>query len=277
MSNRHILARANFGCMYTANHVDTHDTFNALWAASLLLSASEAFQYPTFKSAATNILDQMNEYIYQQNTRRMIVIDGNVRPIWDAMYARCLFKNGDTEQGVEYCRGISWLDTHRDHNGVLIATYLDAFHYSKDEIFLDWARKTRTIVLASERLSAFDAWGIALLGKTEPKDEDVDYLKRMLKTANVNPKNMIGIVAPIVLHTCSAYKYLTQDLSYETRYSQAFERQLQLQVTIEHSFGLNDFGAFVQSEKAPNTRLDYTISSSFALIYHLLPKISFCF
>lgn len=253
------------------------DIFKKIYAASLLLSAADFFHRPAYRTFARKILTSIEKHIYRQNQLNMIVIDGNIRPVWDGLYAHCLYKLKYIHKFINYCHGIFFLKTHRDHNGILIAAFLNAFHLSENEEFLDWAKKVRTIIYASERLSSFDAWGIALLDKIAPDEKSKEYIERMLKTSNITPRNMSGAMGPIVLQICSAYKYLTSDSKYDERIEAVLEYQKQLQVTTENMHGLDGthFGAFVQSIANSEVRLDYTISSCFAFMGILDP--TFCF
>lgn len=271
------------GCTYVCSQLrrqDIQQPFNALWGISLLLSGADAFSHPAYNAYINKSLNTVEDSIYEQNSKKLIVINGATRPIWDAMYVKCLFKMGLIGNALVHCRGISLLETHRDHNGVLISAFLDAFEHSQNELYLDWARKTRVIVQASERLSAFDAWGLVLLADKDNQyvDETESHIERMLKTADVAAKNMVGIVGPMTLQLCQAHKHLTGDHRYDSKYEEVLDHQMKLQVTTKHYHGLQDhYGAFVHSQVDPHPRIDYTIGTAFALLYHSFQDPKHCF
>jgi hypothetical protein len=272
-------ARCLMTCDYIARTIygaPVDHPFNHMWAASLLATCGSEFGLPHFVEAARQCLRPVTQQIYRQNEKQYIIHNGNTQPLWNALYAVCMFKLGDTDAALAHCDSINFFETSRHHNGVLVNAYIRAFQHTSDIKYARLAKESSMMVIASERLSSFDALSLAMMVPYivgEPIDEFERYVLRMIETCKVATKHMIGVVAPTVVQICLAHKLLRiwkdePNEHFDDRMWAAFDHQVGLQAVPGCVFDVPPYacGSFVRSAKDTDSRLDYNISSGFMLL-----------
>lgn len=277
LNENEVRVRCLIACDYLARqlrHTAPNHPFTYLWATSLLYTSAEILGWDHLSKIADDMLSEIEGMIFQQNDRCLIVHDGKTQPIWNAMYAHCLFKKGDVDKALAHCDSIALNETTRFHNGTILAVVKHALEITQDDKYNHMGEIAAQIILSAERLSAFDAWGLALWGKGQPHAQKfLFYIARMLETSNVSVEHMIGIVGPTIAQVCNAYRYLSEDDKYESRVEEVLNYQLSLQALPNSTFNVEpgDCGCFVRSHKDLGTRLDYTIASTFMLWQSISP------